>query len=250
MKTIKITALLMAIIGTLTSCQKSEVLSEVASNVASTVSSDDIASVVQYATSSETGGLSTTLTTVGSFAYSRNNASYCGKGKDTTATYSKTSSGGLYSYSYTQNWSWSLNCSTAKLPSNLSYKSTLTGQYKAPKTTSNDKGDVNFTISGLEVSSPNYKYAGSYTRNGTQSVSVLQAKDLTTTINMTITDIQVNKSTLKIQSGGKATFTLDAKNSLGKTVTYTGTILFNGDGTATITLNGAANSIKQYTVNV
>ncbi len=246
MKIIKTTSIFVAAFVTLISCQKAEMEDNSLAAVNSAVSAEEASTMIQYAISSETAGLSTLLTDLSSLTKTKNTPSYCGKSKDSTITNSKSSASNLHSYTYSMNWSWMLNCSSSKVPSNFTNKSVISGQYKAPKVSSTDKGESNMTISGLEAQSSNYKYTGTYSKNGTQSLSIVQAKDVTSTITLNITDIQVNKSTLKIQSGGKASVVIEGKSTTGKTFSYTGTIVFNGNGSATININGS----KEYNVQI
>ncbi|MCA0366235.1 MAG: hypothetical protein LCH67_19515 [Bacteroidetes bacterium] len=230
----------------LISCRKAELEDNSLAALNTAVSAEEASTMIQYAISSETAGLSTLVTDLSSLTKIKNTPSYCGKSKDSTVTKSKSSASSLHSYSYSMNWSWILNCSTTKVPSSFTNKSSFSGQYKTPKVISSDNGESNMTIAGLDAQSTNYKYTGSYVKNGTQSLSIVQAKDVTSTITLNITDIQVSKSTLKIQSGGKASVVIEGKSSTGKTFSYTGTIVFNGNGSATININGS----KEYNVQI
>jgi hypothetical protein len=241
--TLLISSLLISMLW-LTACQKNETDDALAAR-STIITADDASAVIQSTLSSETGGLATTLADVGTLTGGKNSASYCGKSKDSTVTKAKTSTNGQYSYSYSQAWSWLLTCSVAKIPANLSYQATLTGQYKSPKVTSADQGSTTLAVSGLEVLKSNYVINGSYARSGTETVAVSTSKTLSSTVNLALTDIQVNKSTLQIQSGGTATLTIDGKSSTGQSYSFTGSVLFTGNGTATITING-----KTYLISI
>ena len=237
----------LAIIGTMMACKKESDVQVESLELASTntITADDAAALAQYDVSSQTGGFNTLINDAANLAYTRNNASYCGKGKDSTVTKSSNGTYPNYPYSFTQKWSWLLTCTSLKVPSNLSYKVTTDGQYKTPNTTSVDTGTGDLTISGLEVQSANYAINGSYTRNGSQTVSVSSSKSLTSEVKLSAVSVQVNKSTLKVQAGGTAAVSITGKSGIGKTFTFTGTIKFNDGGSFTITING-----KDYNVTI
>ncbi len=234
----------LAFIGIMMACKKeTDVVDPAVAASGLTVNADDAASIVQYDISQQSGGLNTLVGDLSSLAYTRNNASYCGKTKDSTFT--KKSSGTFpnVSYSFTQVLSYTLNCNTAKIPANLTYKTTSNGQYSVPVTSSVDSGTGDFVVSGLEPSSSNYVFNGTYTRKGSQTVNVSTQKKLTSDLALSAVSIQVNKSTLKIQAGGTATLTISGQSNTGKAFSFTGTVKFNGDGTITITINGKSTTV-------
>jgi hypothetical protein len=201
-----------------------------------TVTADDAAIITQYYVSDETGGLTTLLTDVSALAYNRNNASYCGKSKDSTVTKAKTTP--PLTYNYSQAWNWTLNCSVLKLPANLTYKTTLTGTYTTRSVSSTDQGTGNLVVSGLEPAVGSYGITGSYTRDGSQTVTGTSGqKALTSSLSATLTNLLVSKSTLQVQSG-QAAFTLTGKTTAGRSFSYSGTVTFNGNGSATISVGG------------
>lgn len=210
------------------------------------ITAPDAATLTQYALSSQTGGMTTMVTDVANLAYKRNNASYCGTSKDSTVTKSGASSNSNYSYTYSQTWSWLVSCSSAKVPASLTYKLTSTGQYKAPSATSTDQGQASMTVAGLQVSSNTYNLSGSYTRVGTESITAPSTtRTLSSTVAITATNVQVDKSSYKIQAGSTATAVISGKSSTGNSFSFNASIVFNGDSTATITING-----KTYTVAI
>jgi hypothetical protein len=56
--------------------------------------------------------------------------------------------------------------------------------------------------------------------------------------------VEISKSTYEIIAG-EGTVTVTGENSGGNSFSFTGSIVFNGDGTATLTLNGT-----EYTINL
>jgi hypothetical protein len=235
--------LTLAIMGTMMACNKeSDVIDPTAAS-GLTVNAEDVAAIIQSDVAQQSGGLYTLISDIATLAYNRNNASYCGKTKDSTVTKKSSGTYPNVSYSYTQAWSWTLNCTSAKAPSNLTYKTTLNGQYKVPSTSSVDSGTGDFVVSGLEPLSPNYVMNGTYNRKGSQTVNVSTEKTLTSDLALSAVNIQVNKSTLKVQAGGTASFVISGKSNTGKTFNFTGSIKFNGDGTITITINGKSTTV-------
>ena len=78
---------------------------------------------------------------------------------------------------------------------------------------------------------------GAYTRNGSQESKIGQQNSFTSTLTITASNLLVDKSTQEI-NGGTASFTLEGSGSGGTNITYTGSIVFNGNQSATLTLNG------------
>lgn len=149
-----------------------------------------------------------------------------------------------YSYNYDVQSSVQLNCSSSGEADNFLYQATRTGTYDTPRMSSDDNAVSNWTMTGLNTTSTNAIINGSYQRNGTQVSKVRNNNSFQSTINYTSTNINVNKTTHKIESG-LATVSFIANSSSGNQYSCTGTITFNGNDTATLVING-----NTYTINL
>jgi len=109
---------------------------------------------------------------------------------------------------------------------------------------SDDSSSSNWTVSGLGASSANAVFAGSYNRIGSQVSKVRNHNTFTSTLHYTLTNINVSKTDHHIVSG-TASLTFDGQSTSGNTWTYNGSVTFNGNGTATLSING-----NTYTINL
>jgi hypothetical protein len=225
----------LAIAMTFMSCQKED---SALAATGSTLSNEEAAAVVQYALAGETNGMSTFIKDVASKTVTVNNPYYCGLSKDSTFSKSGTT------YAYSAQLSWLLTCTPAKVPASLQFSLSTSGQYQVAKVSSKDAGTGTATFSGLEVKSSNYVVNAEYVRNGAQTLNVATTKSVTSNLSISMSNLQVNKSTYQILSG-TGTFNLSGKTLTGKTFSYTGTIVFNGNCTAIITTNG-----KSFTISI
>lgn len=235
----------LAIIGIVLACKKETTIDLESLANPIIITADDAATIIKYDLSTQTGGLNSVIVDASRVANARNSGSYCGKSKD--STFSKNSNGAYpnVSSSFTQKVSFLLTCTIAKVPASLSYLTNSSGQYQTPNTTSNDTGNGNLIISGLEVTSSTYVVNGTFVRDGTQNVNLDTQKTLTSKVTLTMEGIKVNKSTFKIQTGSKVSAIITGSSSSGKKFSFTGIVKYNDDGTLTITLNG-----KDYMVTI
>lgn len=216
-------------------------------NTSSTeVTVDDASDAIVSSVSSETGGMSATVSTTTELAASKGvftTTPSINCGQLYTASYAASASNSGYSYNYNGSSQYQLTCS-GYLPSSFTFGHTMEGVYETPRMSSDDDATSSWTLTGLEPSVANTSFNGSYVRNGSQQSKVRNQRSFTSTITITASNITVNKSTYKI-TGGTASVSFSGTASGGNTYTYTGSITFNGDGTATLTING-----NTYTINL
>jgi len=79
---------------------------------------------------------------------------------------------------------------------------------------------------------------------GTFTSKVGDKTSSTSTVDVTLSNILINKSNKTITSG-TATVTVSGSNTKNGSFNFTGSITFNGNGKATVTLNGTV-----YIVNL
>lgn len=146
---------------------------------------------------------------------------------------------------YAFNWSYEITCNGLDIPQTAMFNSNSTGAYNTQRLTSSDSTACNFMITGLQLSNSEYIFNGSFTRNGNQTfMTNRQAGNITSLMNLQITDLSVDKTDYQI-TGGTAVLTISGQTGQGNTFSYQGTLTFNADGTATLLING-----NTYTIDL
>lgn len=167
----------------------------------------------------------------------------CGQTKDTSFT--KNFNDGTNSFTHTRKWTVTLNCNAEQKPESLVWTGNFSGSFDAPKMSGNSTGTRNWTLTGFGPDFTQLKLNGTISRNGMRTSKVRNKLSFETTINHTYTDVTINKETEQI-TGGTGTVSAIIKISNGNTKTFNGTVLFNANGTATLTINGRVFTIQLY----
>ncbi len=143
---------------------------------------------------------------------------------------------------YNLMWQYTLLCSNINVPQSLDLNASSSGFYQTEHIASVDQSESNLLISGIEPSNSNYTFSGDYKREGTQELNFLQSRSLTSTIKLAFDAIVVDKETYQIQSGS-ATVTLYGTNANNQSFEFNGDVVFTGNRTAILTLNGTTYNI-------
>lgn len=227
-KTWIIAIYLLAGILLFTNCKKDE-------ETAAEVSQDDAAEMMEATLMESTGGVTETVEKsseeiVTDYALFPD----CSQSFDTT--YNFTHTGVRATANYSISWGYLITCNLG-VPSSMALQATSAGTYSTNRISSNDNTTGNLNITGLQPSATNLTFSGNLARNGTQSLTInSKTHSITSTITLTLTNIVVNKTTYQIQSGtGSALLTADNGTN---TYTFSGSIVFNGGGSATLNING------------
>jgi hypothetical protein len=145
--------------------------------------------------------------------------------------------GSPYVYSYSLKYAYTLNCNANNKPDNITGNLIFGGNYSGPNITAVGGGTTVFTIAGLSPTALNFVVNGEYKRTGS-----FQSKIDTTNHGNSNVDLVVSGLTLskphRIIVSGSATITVTGEVPKKGSFSFTGTIVFNGDGTANLTLNG------------
>lgn len=165
----------------------------------------------------------------------------CGVQYDSTIT--RAFSNSTTSFNYSVSWDYMLTCNN-NVPSSFAFNHTMNGNYDAPRVSSNDNASGGWTITGFENTSTVLTCNGNYTRNGSQTSKVRNHTTFTSEITLNMTNVTINKSD-KTVAGGSASVSINGSTSAGKAYSFTGQIVFNGNGSATLTLNG-----NTYTITI
>jgi hypothetical protein len=165
----------------------------------------------------------------------------CNETRDSSI--SRSGSQGNVSYNWNFDWSWSLACSNVGVPQSFSASYSGSGDYSTLRITSDDEFSGSFTVSGLQPSAGNWVYSGSYSRTGSQVFDGQRRdRDVSSVITVSTTNLNVSKSSQEIVSG---TSDISVSGSVnGSAFSYTGTLVFNGNRTGTLTINGSSYNIS------
>jgi len=267
MKSIKLSIVLLLLIGVF-SCKKTASTSPVNTNV----STDEAADIVASSFSLNSGGVATAsddatnvanslsaslpssaairvaanLNSIGNFANTRAAINpkklECGATKTDTVARSG-SVGSSITYTYNSIYSFTLNC-TNLVPDSLTSSAAFGGTYSGPYISSVFTGTHNFSVTGLPAASANLVLNGTYTRNGAFQSKKDTTKKGTHTVIITVKDLTVVKSGRTIISGS-ATINVSGEITNKGSWNYTGTVTFNNDSTASLTLGGV-----KYKINI
>lgn len=206
------------------------------------ITEEDAVELIESSLQENTAGITET---VGKYSeelitdYSIN--SNCSQSYDTTYTFSY--SGIVTQADYTVNWGYLMNCNLG-IPTSVALNATSSGTYSTNRMNSNDNTSASLNVTGIEPSSATLFFSGDLTREGTQTITInSNTHEITSTITVTLTNLVVNKTTYQIESGS-GTAILSANNGTDP-FSFTGDIVFNGGGSATLTLNG-----NTYTINL
>jgi hypothetical protein len=145
--------------------------------------------------------------------------------------------GSIVTANYDVNWSYQMDCNDLSVPQSINFSASSDGSYNTQIISSQDRTESSISMFGLQPTSDNLTLSGYFRRIGTQELSVLLTRQVNSTVEIMFTDIIVNKETHLIDSGN-ATIILTGTTTEGQTFSFTGSLIFNGQRTATLTING------------
>ena len=238
MKKIRLISYLL-IIFVVSSCKK------VANNAPTRMTTDEAADMVSGSlaiNSNGAVGVSTDLALSANVAVAARVA--CGTTRMDSVSRSNTQ--GAVTYSYKGKSTFTLNCNSNSLPDNLTAIVSFAGFYSGPNLYFNHNGTSNFTMAGLSPTAPAYVISGEDKGSGQ-----FKSKIDTTNYGTYNGDYIISKLTLlkttHLPVSGSGSFSLTATVPKKGSFTFTGTILFNNDATATVTINSSVYSINLLT---
>jgi hypothetical protein len=166
----------------------------------------------------------------------------CGTSKSDTI--SRQSQGGSqYTYSYNLIYNYMVNC-VNNVPDNLSSNLAYSGSFSGPNLSSSNSGSTVFTVGGLAPGANDFVINGEFKRAGTFQSKVDTTNHGNNNIDIKVTALTIVKANRTI-AGGNATISITGDVPKKGNFSFTGTLVFNADGTATLTLNGTV-----YTINL
>ncbi|MES2800803.1 MAG: hypothetical protein V4638_12355 [Bacteroidota bacterium] len=163
----------------------------------------------------------------------------CGTTKDTTIHFMLS---GTNTAHYTFERHYELVCGA---DTSITCSGTHDGYFESSRMRVDNTGARNWTTTGIGTTYNNYTFNGKSNGNGTWESKVGRNTTTNTSWNITSSNVIIQKGTRKI-TGGTGAFTLIADVVDGDSFTFSGTITFNGDDTATIVINGNSYTIEIY----
>lgn len=144
---------------------------------------------------------------------------------------------GSVEFNYSYDFDLGLVCNSNEVPEKFTSNFTYDGDFDGPRFASDYSGAGSLTITQLAETDATYKINGSYDRAGSFESKIEARSSGSGNIEININDVEVNKTTKVITSGtadasvqgvvtGKGNYSFDAR------------IVFNGNGTADITVSG------------
>ncbi|RMD96060.1 MAG: hypothetical protein D6816_19425 [Bacteroidetes bacterium] len=160
---------------------------------------------------------------------------FCGETFDTTLEFH-------YQYltlnvDYVTSWGLKVNCNNLNIPKSLEVTGTGTGNVTAALMDGSLNGASDGLLEGLLPDKDVYTFNGTYAGTGTLQSKVGLKNSYSVIATVSLDDITIDKETLFV-TGGSGTMAIEATSSTGKTGAFTATFIINGDGTATIEING------------
>jgi hypothetical protein len=160
----------------------------------------------------------------------------CGVSKSYAAAHTSVA-GATPAYSNLFNYTYTLNCNTSNVPDNVTGSATDKGTFEGPRMLATNASTATFKVAGLTPGATVYVFNGEYKRVGTFTSKVESKNSSTTTVDIVVTNLTINKST-KVVTSGTATVTIVGSTSKNASINFTGALTFTGDGKASVTLNG------------
>lgn len=138
-------------------------------------------------------------------------------------------------------WTFDLICGALDLPQTADLTYQADGTYSTPRIESEDEASFAGKVDGLQPTSSSTTWNGQYQRLASQDLDFKSQNAVETELVMTLVNITVVKGSQTISSG-TASFTFDI-NENGTTTSHIGSLIFNGNGSATLDLNGNTHTI-------
>lgn len=163
--------------------------------------------------------------------------------KDTTVTYSSNPSA-VISYLMTASFSYQFTVDAMNNVTASSLTYSYNGNLDAPRLSSVHTGSGNLDVSSVNTETCTVN--GLFKRTSDVETKGVRAKQSTSQTTIDFSNIKVNKSTEEILSG-TATVNISGNLSGKGNFEYSGSIVFNGEGMATITINDSSYSVNLQT---
>jgi len=235
MKSLRSFAFIGLVAGALLSCNKNN------STTPNANSTDEAADLVTASVSTNTqGGALNSFSDVSVSSESKINIdSLCGTvWTDSVSRGTPVTPGVPINYFYKANYSYALNCTNGIFNHSATVTSAYSGSFANNSLSSTYTGSGDFTIAGLGKTYSTYVINGEYKRSGSFQSKTDTSYHGTHSIDIVFSNLTLIKPLDVIKSGSEATFTISGNMPSKGAFNYTGNIVFNGDDSATLTVNG------------
>lgn len=200
------------------------------------LSEAEVAEVMEEMITPSTGGLTENLTSLSTAVQGLTLQDLCNSLYSDSLDYGYQGTNRQAAYSAL--WALDLSCNAFNIPQSGTVSYASTSNFVGPRVNSEGNVDFTSTLSGLQFASPNLVWDGTYQRVGIQELSFRQGRTILSTLELSLTNVIISKQNPTIMDGS-GTFTIDIANN-GSTSVYTGTIVFHGNSTATLVVNGVS----------
>ncbi|MCX6277524.1 MAG: hypothetical protein NT004_05445 [Bacteroidetes bacterium] len=146
--------------------------------------------------------------------------------------------GALIAYQYQMNYSFGFQA-----PNNFQLVYSASGNYDSPNVTAAISGDGTLAVTGF-LTGDAYIVNGKSASEGNFATKIGNKNSITGTVSSTITNFRFSKTT-GLPESGSATIVVAGSTGAGRSFGFTGTLVYNGNNNATLTING-----KTFNFNV
>jgi len=210
------------------------------------VSNSDAANMVANSLSVSTNGVVNIVGDVTLNAASLARA-HAGCGTTQADTISRQSpAGSSTTYTYNLKYNYTVNCGNNNKPDSLLSSLIYSGSNSSSSMSSSNSGSSIFKVAGLDSAATSYIINGEYKSSGSFASKTDTASHGNNSIDIIFTSLTLSKPGRSI-TGGTATISVTGDTPKSGSFSYTGTLVFNGNNDATLTLNGKTYKINLYT---
>ncbi len=208
------------------------------------ISEEDAVDVIEGALTMNTEGLVSEVENASEVAdkYAEKTLSPCGVTFD--STFSVAHNTAFIEASYTNILEWTVYCNDAEIPVSLDFGRESQGDYETTRMESLDASSSLWSLDNL-ILGTEYVLNGDYSRSGSQTSKVRNENSLTSTVEMSLTNLSVDKGSRRIESG-TADVTVSGQSSTGHSFTFEAEVIFQGNGSAIVVVNGNSYEIDLY----
>ncbi len=206
-------------------------------NNSDALTNEEAVALVEGAVSPESAGFTQELESAAAIAdeyLEKNTTVICDESFDTTLTWEINRPRITANYAYA--YSWSVNCNENNIPTSVTFITNSQGTYETNRLLSDDQANGDWIVENL-ITGANYIVSGSYVREGSQNSKVRDQNAFTSIISVTIDEITVQKGTRDILSGS-GSYLVTGQTTGGESFRIEGDLVYNGNGTITVTING------------
>jgi len=241
MQKIKLPLMAMLLLGAV-ACNKSNNSLPVQNHLTANVTTDEAADIVAGSISVSSNGVANVANDAAISAASLvSTHAKCGTIRADTIS-RQSAAGASTTYSYNLTYNYTVACNSDSQPDSLMSSLIYSGSFNGPNLSSSNSGSSIFTVSGLLSTATDFVINGEYKSTG-------EFKSKVDTTNAGSSNVDIKISALTLKKPGRAIVSGSSTVSVTGTVpkkgaySYTGTLVFNGDGTATLTINGTVYKI-------